>query len=116
MNSLGMNRKTGRWLSDLDHLKQSIQVILTTRIGMRIERREFGSLIPNIVDYPIHEKNVLLLYAAIANALAKHEPRLKLSQLSVSFGNESNPTLTVNLEGVFVGVNGTSNIDLKVSL
>jgi phage baseplate assembly protein W len=39
----GMNRNTGRKLSGVDHLRQSIVDILTTPIGSRVMRRDYGS-------------------------------------------------------------------------
>lgn len=42
-----MNRYTGETLkNESDHIKQSIADILLTPVGSRIQRREYGSLIP----------------------------------------------------------------------
>lgn len=39
-----MSRENGRELeTELDHIRQSVQDILTTPIGTRIMRREYGS-------------------------------------------------------------------------
>lgn len=46
-----MSRENGRELeTELDHIRQSVQDILTTPIGTRIMRREYGSLIYQLID------------------------------------------------------------------
>ncbi|NBO96416.1 MAG: phage baseplate protein, partial [Betaproteobacteria bacterium] len=40
---LGINAQTGQPLAGIDHLRQSIRDILTTRIGTRVMRRDYGS-------------------------------------------------------------------------
>lgn len=47
---LGINAQTGQPLSGIDHLRQSIRDILTTRSGMRVMRRDYGSRLPALVD------------------------------------------------------------------
>lgn len=100
--SMGMNAHTGRWIRDYGHLRQSLQKIVSTRIGSRIERREFGSLIPDLIDSPINQQNTLLLYAAVVTSIMKHEPRLKINQVSVELGSEAQPTLYLTVEGSIV--------------
>ncbi|MCE1782060.1 baseplate assembly protein, partial [Enterobacter hormaechei] len=52
MMYLGMNRQTGRSLTDLDHVRQSVSDILLTPVGSRLERRTYGSLLPELIDWP----------------------------------------------------------------
>ena len=50
-----MNQYTGETLkNESDHIKQSIADILLTPVGSRIQRREYGSLIPMLIDRPIN--------------------------------------------------------------
>lgn len=77
----GTNASTGKWLNGLDHLRQSITKILTTPLGSRVMRRDFGSNLPNLVDAPMNAKTVTQLYAATAEALQKWEPRILVSQV-----------------------------------
>lgn len=71
-----MSRQTGRAIGPLDHLKQSIQDILTTRIGTRIQREEYGSLLADFIDAPKTAALKLQIIAACVIALAQWEPRL----------------------------------------
>lgn len=65
---LGINAQTGQPLSGIDHLRQSIRDILTTRIGTRVMRRDYGSRLPALVDNPMTPKLAMELYSATAEA------------------------------------------------
>lgn len=79
----GINAETGRPLGGWDHVVQSIRVILTTAIGTRVMRREFGSELMSLIDAPMEERVILAVYVATANALARWEPRFQLNGVSV---------------------------------
>ena len=98
----GMNAKTGRATTGLDHLYQSIDKILTTPIGTRIARRDFGSELPELVDAPNNATTRVRLYAATATALMRWEPRLKLSrvQLATDTTDTGAGVQVLDIEGV----------------
>lgn len=79
----GMSRTTGRALGGFDHLRQSIEDILTTPVGTRVHRRDYGSRLPRLVDRPINKSLVSDLVAATAEALNRWEPRLKLEEVRI---------------------------------
>lgn len=76
-----MNRLTGSSIGTLEHISQSIADILSTRIGSRVMRREYGSLLLERVDHPFNEVTRLRSYAAISMALMRWEPRISLSRV-----------------------------------
>nr|WP_228762737.1 GPW/gp25 family protein [Xylella fastidiosa] len=78
----GMNMHTGKPLDGIDHLRQSVQNILSTPLGSRIMRRDYGSRLPHLLDAPITRALEMELYAATAQALAAHEPRIRLRQVT----------------------------------
>ncbi|WP_172373385.1 GPW/gp25 family protein [Mesorhizobium sp. NZP2234] len=78
----GMDATTGKELEGLAHLKQSITDILSTRIGTRVMRRDYGSDIPNLVDRPVTADFAVDIYMALADALGRWEPRLRLREAS----------------------------------
>ena len=55
---------SGKPISGLDHLRQSIADILTTPIGSRVMRRDYGSLLPGLIDQPQNNATTLRLYSA----------------------------------------------------
>lgn len=104
----GMSSLTGRALSGLAHISQSIRDILTTPIGSRIRRRRYGSDIPELIDQPLNAPTVLRIYAATAYALATWEPRISLTSVQLSRDTEGG--IYVLLQGV---ANGQS-VDLSI--
>lgn len=80
----GMSRTTGAALGGFDHLRQSVTDILTTPIGTRVHRRDYGSRLMSLVDRPMNESLVSEMVAATAEALDRWEPRLRLEQIKIN--------------------------------
>lgn len=74
----GTNAATGKRLGGIDHLRQSIRDILTTPIGSRVMRRDYGSRLFRLIDAPMNRSTLLEVYAAAADALERWEPRFSL--------------------------------------
>jgi phage baseplate assembly protein W len=96
----GMSRETGKYLDDLEHLKQSIVDILTTPVGSRVMRREYGSNLFYLVDKPINREFLQRIYAAVAEALERWEPRLSLKKVTVDEVRDGR--ITLSLSGVYL--------------
>lgn len=80
----GTSSSTGKRLSGIAHLRQSIRDILTTPIGSRVMRRDYGSRLYQLVDAPTNRATLLDMYAATAEALATWEPRIAVQQVTAS--------------------------------
>lgn len=72
----GLSASNGRGLGGIDHLRQSIRDILTTPIGSRVMRPDYGSRLFSLIDAPYSASVKLSLIAATAEALMTWEPRL----------------------------------------
>lgn len=83
MSMTGISRQTGTELDFEAHLAQSIEDILTTPIGSRVMRRDYGSRLPRLIDAPLNGETQIDIFAATAEALAKWEPRLRLVRVSI---------------------------------
>ena len=77
----GMNAQTGRRLEGLDHIRQSVRNILTTPIGSRVMRRDYGSLLPELIDAPLNDGTLLQAYAASIMAIIRWEPRIRVTAI-----------------------------------
>lgn len=80
---IGMDRRTGQPISGLAHLKQSIEDILTTPLGSRRMRPEYGSKLRRMVDLPVNAGWKSAVQAEVARALVRWEPRLVLGRVKV---------------------------------
>jgi phage baseplate assembly protein W len=96
----GMSRTTGIYLDDLEHLKQSIIDILTTPVGSRVMRREYGSNLFYLVDRPVNREFLQQIYAAVAEALERWEPRFDLKKVTVDEVKDGR--ITLSLSGAYL--------------
>lgn len=110
-----MNRTTGSSISTLDHVRQSIADILTTRIGSRCMRREYGSQLPELVDQPFNDATRLRVYAATVMALMRWEPRIRISRVQFT-GVSLQGAVVLELEGTLIDSNEQQNISIPLQM
>lgn len=65
----GMNRTTGKLIEGLEYLQQRLTDVLTTPIGTRVMRRDYGCRLFDLVDQTMNEGWLVQCYAAIAEAV-----------------------------------------------
>lgn len=107
-----MNRQTGAAVTPTAHIAQSIGDILTTPLGSRVMRREYGSLLPDLIDAPLNDATRLQAYAAVAIALMRWEPRIRLSRVSLAI--EKSGSAVLDVEGTYLDRN--EPLSLRVPL
>ena len=98
------SRYTGEEISEGAHILQSIQMILTTRIGSRVMRRDFGSKLPGLIDASLTPENLTAIYAAANEAISRWEPRVQV--VSTRIDPEGAEQGIVKLRVVVRGPNG----------
>jgi uncharacterized protein len=101
MDYVGMDRHTGQPLNGVAHLLQSVRDILTTPLGSRRERPDYGSDLPRLVDMPLTPGWKSAVQAEAARALGRWEPRLALRAVTVEAVIDGKVTL--KLRGEFQG-------------
>jgi len=112
----GMSIATGRAIDGLDHLRQSIAVILMTPLGSRVMRRNFGSLLPVLLDAPDNGATRVRLYSAVAGALMTWEPRLRITRVAVSSGSMPGQVV-IDITGTYIPAEGQQQaLALRVPL
>lgn len=112
---IGMSTTTGQALDGNAHLAQSIGDILSTPLGSRVMRRDYGSMLFDLIDAPLNATTRLLLFAATALALARWEPRLRLRKVGVSRGNASGE-LTIEIDGERADLPANTHVLLSVPI
>lgn len=98
MNVAGMNASSGKRIDDIEHIRQSIRDIVTTRLGTRTMRREYGSIVPELIDQPGNPATQLRLMAATVMAVIRWEPRVLLT--NTKFSIDMTGTGILDMEGV----------------
>ena len=110
------NRTTGQRLDAVAHLRQSIGDILSTPIGSRVMRREYGSLVPALIDKPDNLATQTRFFVAAASALMRWEPRLKVDRMSIARDPERLGRISLEITGSYVGTFGRESAPLTLSV
>ena len=84
---MGMNRNTGLAIRDSEHISQSMRDILLTPVGSRVMRREYGSLLSELIDMPQTQALRLQIMVACYSVIQKWEPRIRLTSISFERGD-----------------------------
>lgn len=100
MAGTGFNREAGALLSGFDHVRQSIGVILTTPIGSRVMRREFGSELFDLIDRPMTDQVILAIYSAAVMAIARWEPRYAVTGCQI-IKADAGGVISLALAGIY---------------
>lgn len=83
MSWTGMSNASGGALDGIWHLRQSVVDILTTPIGARVMRRDYGSELASLIDENLTQLTIARIYAATVDALDKWEPRLRIDRVQI---------------------------------
>jgi phage baseplate assembly protein W len=110
-----MNRHTGAAIGNVEHIAQSMSDILSTRIGTRVMRREYGSLLPELVDHPFNDITRLQVYAATVMALMRWESRISLSRVQFH-GTTLQGASVLDIEGSIVDSNQPLSLSVPLHL
>jgi len=95
-----MNVNTGKKISEIAHIKQSIANILSTPLGSRVMRRDYGSRLFERIDQPINGELIAEIYSDIVEAISTWEPRFEVEQVTLQSIDKGK--IIIDLEGTFV--------------
>lgn len=95
----GLNRHSGTALGGVEHIAQSIGDILTTPIGSRVMRRDYGSMLFELLDQPLNSATRLLAYAATAGAIRRWEPRIAVKKVRLEADPATPGQASISIEG-----------------
>ncbi|MCW7550913.1 GPW/gp25 family protein [Photorhabdus sp. APURE] len=112
MMYLGMNRQTGQNLTDLAHVRQSVSDILLTPVGSRLARRTYGSLLPELIDWPQNDALLLQVMAASYTAISRWEPRVSLTDITIN--TQQDGKMTVDISGHYQQSTGVFSLSIPV--
>ncbi|MFM2041550.1 MAG: hypothetical protein RLY86_126 [Pseudomonadota bacterium] len=93
-----MDRITGREMTDeIAHIRQSVGDILTTPVGSRLLRRDYGCRLFDLVAAPATPTTRLQAVAAVVDALERWEPRVRPLRADVAARPDGTALVTVDL-------------------
>ncbi len=113
---IGMNATTGQAISGAARRAQSIGDILTTPIGTRTMRRDYGSMLFELIDRPLNVATAMLLRAATAIAIRRWEPAFRITRVTLS-GDAAQGEILIGIEGTDTeSPNPTDLVSLSIPL
>lgn len=77
-----MDATTGKALGGAAHLAQSVADVLGTPLGSLVMRRDYGSLLFELIDQPVTPVTAMLIRAACAIALRIWGPEIGLGKVT----------------------------------
>ena len=78
----GIDRRTGKVISNYDHALQSVEVILSTRLGSRVMRRQFGGGVAEILGRAVTPPLFSPFQQLVGTAIDIWEPRFKVRRIT----------------------------------
>jgi phage baseplate assembly protein W len=76
---LNLNVQGGIAISSGDrNIRESIQIILGTKLGERVYRPDFGCRLSELTFAPMNQQTLLLARVFVKDALTQWEPRIKV--------------------------------------
>lgn len=109
-----MSRYTGAEIAELEHIRESLEDIATTPIGSRVMRRNYGTLLFNLIDQPISEALYLRIYSTLYAAYVRWENRIEISQIQVVELNKGQ--LILDIVGFLKSSGSEANMSIPVNL
>ena len=109
-----MSRYTGAEIAELEHIRESLEDIAITPIGSRVMRRNYGTLLFNLIDQPIGEALYLRIYSTLYAAYVRWENRIEISQIQVVELNKGQ--LILDIVGFLKSSGSEVNMSIPVNL
>lgn len=97
-------------VEDEEDIRQSLHIILSTRMGERVMRPDFGTDLHNMVYHNMDLTARTQLRAAIERAVLYWEPRITLNKVSFDMSEERSGKLSILLEYTIRQTNARGNI------
>ena len=109
-----ISRENGKPLTEIEHIKQSLADLISTPIGSRIMRRDYGTQLANLIDQPTSESLYLKCYSTIYIAVLRWEPRIEISKIFISSQEQGKQVL--DIEGVLIQSGQNLNMSIPISI
>lgn len=93
-----------------EDIRQSLALLLSTRLGERILMPDFGSNMDHMVFGEVNQRLVTQMSEAISDAILQYEPRITLEKVEVNTDRINEGVLAVNISYIIKVVNSRFNM------
>lgn len=97
-------------VSDAEDIQQSLQILLSTRLGERVMQEEYGCDLTYVLFEEIDQSLLNTLTRLISDAILYHEPRIIMDNLDVSESRDELGLLLIRIDYTIRGTNSRFNM------
>ncbi len=97
-------------ISGAEDVHQSLDILLSTRLGERVMQDDFGCDLQQVVFEEIDQSLINRLTTLISDAILYHEPRIVLNRIDVSESDEEPGLLLIRLDYTIRSTNSRFNM------
>lgn len=97
-------------VSGAEDIHQSLQILLSTRLGERVMQDEFGCDLSYVLFEEVDQSLVNSLTSIISDAILYHEPRISLDSLDISESETQSGLLLISIEYTIRSTNSRFNM------
>ena len=97
-------------VSDLEDIHQSLQILLSTRLGERVMQDDFGCDLNSVLFEEIDQGLINTLTGMVSDAILYHEPRIEMDRLDVSESETEQGLLLISIEYTVRSTNSRFNM------
>lgn len=97
-------------VSDIEDIHQSLQILLSTRVGERVMQEDFGCDLSSVLFAEVDQGLINDLNSLVSNAILYHEPRITLDNLDISESGSQAGLLLISIQYTVRGTNSRFNM------
>jgi uncharacterized protein len=97
-------------VSGVEDIHQSLQILMSTRLGERVMQDEFGCALDSVVFEEVDQGLINSLNSRVSDAILYYEPRITLDNLDVSESAAQPGLLLIGIEYTVRSTNSRFNM------
>ena len=97
-------------VSGAEDIHQSLQILLSTRLGERVMQEDYGCDLSFVLFEEIDQGLLNSLNSLVSDAILYHEPRINMDNLDVSEDADEPGRLIIQIEYTIRGTNSRFNM------
>lgn len=96
-------------VSDTEDIRQSLEILLSTRPGERITRPDYGCNLTHLLYEPLTTSLITYSKDLISTAILYHEPRIRLTNIDIAAHSEHDAIIDISMEYIVKTTNARNN-------
>jgi uncharacterized protein len=97
-------------VSGVEDIHQSLHILLSTRLGERVVREDFGCDMTSLLFAEVDQEFINTLTSLVSNAILLYEPRIIMNELTVSAADDDEGKLLITIDYTIPSVNSRFNM------